>query len=90
MPAVVRIGDPHACGAVAVGGSSNVFVNGIAVHRAGDADSHGATQAQGSGNVLVNGKGVARVGDCHGGCPAVDPPHPPSPHSGGSPNVFAN
>lgn len=87
MPAIVRIGDPHACGAVASGGSGNVFANGSPVHRVGDSDTHGATQAQGSTNVFVNGKAVARVGDSHGGDSI---PHPPSPHSAGSPNVFVN
>ncbi len=87
MPAIVRVGDPHACGAVASGGSPNVFVNGSAVHRIGDSDTHGATQAQGSSNVFANGIGVARVGDCHGGDSLN---HPPSPHSAGSPNVFVN
>lgn len=88
MPAVVRVGDPHACGATAIEGSHNTFVNGKPVHRVGDADSHGAVQVQGSPNVFVNGRALARMGDSHGGC--SDPPHPPSPHSGGSPNVFVN
>ena len=90
MPAIVRVGDPHACGAVAIEGSPNTFVNGKPVHCVGDADSHGTVQAQGSPNVFVNGRAVARVGDNHSGCPEPDPPHPPSPHSAGSPNVFVN
>ena len=87
MPAIVRVGDPHSCGASASRGSPNVFVNGSPVHRVGDADTHGATQVQGSPNVFVNGSAVARVGDSHGGDSI---PHPPSPHSEGSPNVFVN
>lgn len=91
MPRVCRIGDVHACGAVAQTGSPNVFVNGIAVHRISDIDVHcGPTiQIEGSGTVFANNLGFARIGDNHAGCPC-DPPHPPSPHVTGSPNVFAN
>ena len=61
MPAIVRVGDPHACGAVAIAGSPNVFVNGMAVHRVGDADSHGTVQAEGSPNFFVNGRAVGNA-----------------------------
>ncbi len=89
MPAVTRIGDLHACGAVAVGASPNVITNGIGTHRKTDIDVHcgTTTQAEGSPNVFANGLPIARIGDKHAGDPC---PHPPSPHSTGSPNVFAN
>lgn len=75
MPAIVRLGD------ISKGhgswpprpndqASSNVFVNGIAVHRAGDhwavhcaPPCHDGVLASGSPNVFVNGKQVARAGD---------------------------
>lgn len=89
MPAVCRVGDAHACGAVASSGSGSVFANGISVHRCGDTDVHcgATTQAECSGTVFANGIGVARIGDNHAGDPC---PHPPSPQSEGSPNVFAD
>ena len=76
MPAVARVGDtctghgnfpPRTCDS----GSSNVFVNGIAVTRQGDHwvthsngdSSHDGTLAGGSGTVYANGKPVARIGD---------------------------
>lgn len=87
MPAIVRVGDSHACGSTNVGGSPNVFVNGKKVHRIGDSDAHGGTQVGGSSNVFTNGIGVARIGDVHSGDP-LD--HSPSPEASGSPDVFVN
>jgi uncharacterized Zn-binding protein involved in type VI secretion len=56
-----------------VGGSSDVFVNGIAVHRQGDGwaahtcpdipETHASVLASGSSTVYVNGKQIGRVGD---------------------------
>ena len=86
MPAICRIGDAHACGAVAVSASPNVRANSIFVHRKGDADTHGATQAEGSPNVRINGIPVARIGDNHSG----DAYHLPNPQVAGSSNTFAN
>jgi uncharacterized Zn-binding protein involved in type VI secretion len=81
MPAIARKGDPittgHGCDAVStVGvGSSDVFINGIAVARKGDSISphtirsgnrcvsHSAVINAGSGSILVNGIPIARVGD---------------------------
>ena len=56
----VRIGDELECGDLAEGGSSNVFINNIAVHRINDAttghDSWPANAAAtGSPNVIANG-----------------------------------
>lgn len=94
MPAITRQGDictGHGCWPPrpSVGGSGNVFVNGIPVHRQGDGwavhcckDScHAGSLANGSGSVFVNGKPCGRVGD------AVDCG---SSVAAGSPNVFAN
>lgn len=93
MPAVVRIGDKSAGHCFEprpnLEGSSNVFINGKAVHRIGDRwaphtcgnSTHDAVQAQGSPNVFINGKAVARLGDkqtCGDIC------------AEGSPNVFVN
>lgn len=94
MPAVTRIGDadiPHCSGMVRAEGSSDVFVNGIAVSRQGDNNtshllpgvpcpSHAAPIEVGSTTVFVNGRGIGRVGDAITGCTAV---------AEGSPNVFA-
>lgn len=78
MPAVTRLGDLSTgdpCGAPPRGSSSassDVFVNGIAVHRQGDSwiphscpssSPHGATLVSGSSSVYVNGKQVGRIGD---------------------------
>ena len=94
MPAVTRIGDAdvaHCSGMTRAEGSSNVFVNGIAVSREGDDNtshllpgvpcpSHSAPIATGSSTVFVNGKGCGRVGDSISGCTSV---------AAGSSNVFA-
>jgi uncharacterized Zn-binding protein involved in type VI secretion len=72
-------------------GSSNVFVNGIALSRQGDNNTthllpgvpcppHAAPIAVGSTTVFVNNKGAGRVGDAISGCTSV---------AAGSPNVFA-
>ena len=76
-------------------GSSNVFVNGVAVSRQGDINTthqlppfpppnpcpvHTAGIAVGSLTVKINGKGCGRVGDSISGCTAV---------ATGSSNVFA-
>ena len=53
------------------GGSSDVFVNGIAIHRLGDSwaihccsfDCHPGVLSSASGTVFANGSGVGRVGD---------------------------
>ena len=94
MPAVTRIGDAdvtHCSGMTRAVGSSNVFVNGIAVSREGDNNtshllpgtpcpSHSAPIASGSSTVKINGQGCGRVGDSISGCTSV---------TAGSPNVFA-
>ena len=94
MPAVTRIGDAdvtHCSGMTRAVGSSNVFVNGIAVSREGDNNtshllpgtpcpSHSAPIASGSSTVKINGQGCGRVGDGISGCTSV---------AAGSPNVFA-
>ena len=72
-------------------GSSNVFVNGIAVSRQGDVNTthvlrpapcpaHAAPIASGSSTVKVNTKGCGRIGDGITGCTSV---------AAGSSNVFA-
>lgn len=90
MPEICRIGDSHACGATDVGGSGDVFANGLGVHRVGDAEDggHGSVQVGGSPNVFVNGISVARVGDACSDCPV--PPHAGTPQVTGSPNVWVN
>ena len=94
MPAVTRIGDadvPHCSGMVRAEGSSNVFVNCIAVSRQGDNNTthvlppapcpaHAAPIASGSSTVKVNTKGCGRIGDGITGCTSV---------AAGSSNVFA-
>lgn len=85
MAAVCRIGDMstgHVDGNCyfppkpAVEGSSNVFVNGIAVVGVGDrwdihccgVSCHDSVSSEGSPTVFVNGVAIARVGDqisCH-------------------------
>ena len=88
MPRVVRDSgvDRHACGAIDIQGSPDVFVNGARVHRVGDGDSHGGIQAEGSPTTFANNRKVARIGDKHGG----DDFHPPSPEATGSPDVWAD
>jgi uncharacterized Zn-binding protein involved in type VI secretion len=93
MPAITRKGD--ACtghggypARPSTQGSSNVFINGIAVHRQTDAwashcnssGCHSSVLQQGSSSVYVNGLPVGRIGDpvACGSTVAV-----------GSPNVFA-
>ena len=92
--AVCRIGDKdlvHCSVPSRLGGSTNVFVNGIGVSRQGDLNtshllpgvpcpSHAQPIAVGSTKVFVNGKGCGRVGDSISGCTAV---------ATGSSNVFA-
>ena len=94
MPAVTRIGDAdvaHCSGMTRAEGSSNVFVNGIAVSRQGDNNtdhllpgspcpSHAAPITTGSTTVFINGKGCGRIGDGITGCTSV---------AAGSSNVFA-
>jgi uncharacterized Zn-binding protein involved in type VI secretion len=94
MPAVTRVGDAdvaHCSGMTRAIGSSNVFVNGIALSRQGDNNTthllpgvpcppHAAPIAVGSTTVFVNNKGAGRVGDAISGCTSV---------AAGSPNVFA-
>tara|TARA_B100000941_G_C28499792_1_gene553333 strand:- start:2230 stop:2520 length:291 start_codon:yes stop_codon:yes gene_type:complete len=77
MPAVTRKGDNctgHGCFPPRsnIAGSSNVFVNNIAVHRQGDGWSvhccpppvcHGSVLKSGSSTVYINGKQCGRVGD---------------------------
>ena len=96
--AVCRIGDKdlvHCSVPSRLGGSSNVFVNGIGISRQGDSNTshqlppfpppkpcpfHAKGIAVGSLTVKVNGKGCGRVGDSIAGCTAV---------AKGSTNVFA-
>ena len=93
MPAAARITDTStghdAFGPqVAISGSSNVWINGLALHRTGDAWSlhcatscHDGVLASGSQTVFANGLQVGRIGDpisC-GGSVAT-----------GSPNVWVN
>ena len=77
MPAVTRVGDTNTghdlCPPVSLAsGSSNVFVDKIAVGRVGDSYSahgciihlpHSGTIASGSSTVFVNGIPVGRIGD---------------------------
>jgi len=91
MPGITRLGDPHACGAVAVAASPDVYVDGIQVHRVGDADCHSGpcgcgSQVGGSPTTYANGIQVGRCGDSHSG----DICHPPSPHSGCSSTTFSD
>lgn len=93
MPASSRLGDictGHGCfpPRPSIGGSPNVFINGIkalrvtdpyAVHVCGIA-AHGSQVAAGSGTVYVNGLPMARIGDAVACGSAV---------AQGSPNVFA-
>ena len=92
MPAVTRIGDAdvvHCSGMSRAVGSSDVFVNGIAVSRQSDVNTthkgpgcapHAAEITSGSSTVKVNGLGCGRVGDGISGCTSV---------AAGSSNVFA-
>jgi uncharacterized Zn-binding protein involved in type VI secretion len=94
MPAVCRIGDAdlvHCSVPIRAQGSSDVFINGIAVSRQGDNNnshllpgspcpSHAAPITIGSTTVFANGKGVGRIGDAISGCTTV---------AQGSSNVFA-
>lgn len=90
MPAIIRIGDPVACGDSMGEGSGNVFANNIPVSRVGvdktvgHPPPHGPTPViSGSPNVYVNNISVDRVGD-----PIA--PHGRPPMAAGSPNVFVN
>ena len=94
MPAVTRIGDadiPHCSGMTRAVGSSNVFVNGIAVSRQTDVNTthlkppgpcppHVAAITTGSTTVKVNSLGCGRIGDSITGCTSV---------AAGSEDVFA-
>lgn len=93
MPGIARNTDictGHGCypPRANLGGSSNVFINGLGAHRKGDkwathccGDScHQSTTAEGSSGVFVNGLPVARVGD---------PIHCGSAVGRGSTNVFS-
>ena len=92
MPAVTRIGDAdvvHCSGMSRAVGSSDVFVNGIAVSRQSDVNTthkgpvcapHAAEITSGSSTVKVNDLGCGRVGDAITGCTSV---------AAGSENVFA-
>ncbi|MDC8443758.1 PAAR domain-containing protein [Halomonas aquamarina] len=77
MPAVARLGD-NCTGHGAfpprssIGGSGDVYANGIAVHRQGDGWAvhcnptpvcHGSVLAAGSSTVHANGKQLGRIGD---------------------------
>ncbi|WP_070964979.1 PAAR domain-containing protein [Vibrio sonorensis] len=75
-----------------VGGSGDVFINGIPVHRVGDAwpphcsvvpdhPCHAGSAASGSATVFANGRPLCRIGD------AVDCG---SAMASGSPDVFSN
>ena len=89
MPGIARAGDVHACGAVAVGTSPDVYADGILVHRKGDLDVHcgSASQVGASPTTYANGIAVARCGDVHSGDPC---PHPPTPHVTCSSTTFAD
>lgn len=77
MPGITRLGDNstgHACypPRPSTSASSNVYVNGIAVHRESDSWAshccpgpvcHGGNLASGSGTVYVNGLQCGRIGD---------------------------
>ena len=94
MPAVTRIGDAdvaHCSGMTRAVGSSDVFVNGIAVSRQSDINTvhlkppvvcvnHTAPITTGSTTVKVNGLGCGRIGDAITACTSV---------AAGSPDVFA-
>ena len=98
MPAATRIGDWdlfHCSPPFRMGGSPNVFVNGIPWSRQGDLNTvhlmpiddcppccipHLAPISSGSMTVRVNGLGAGRVGDMLMLCTMV---------IGGSPNVMA-
>lgn len=94
MPGVTRLGDlctGHGCfpARPSVSASSNVFVNGIAVHRLNDGwdthccgpACHAGSLVAGSSTVNVNGKAIGRIGDM------IDCG---SNVAEGSSNVFAN
>ena len=60
----------------AVQGSSNTFINGLAVMRIGDlwethccgSSCHSSVTAQGSSTIFINGRAMMRIGDrisCH-------------------------
>lgn len=77
MPAVTRKGDTctgHGSFPPrnSTGGSSSVFINGIAAHRQGDGwathcnsqpSCHAGSLASGSSTVFANGKSLGRIGD---------------------------
>lgn len=94
MPVACRLGDMSAGHdgynpRPNVGGSPNVFINGIPAHRVGDLwpthnnpfAPHEGVLAQGSPNVFVNGMPLGRVGDKISCGDTV---------AQGSPNVFVN
>jgi uncharacterized Zn-binding protein involved in type VI secretion len=98
MPAAARQGDSctgHACfpPRASIGGSGNVFINGIPAHRQGDGwkphtctdprtphGTHAGSLAGGSPSVFANGLPLGRVGD---------PVDCGSLVASGSPDVFA-
>lgn len=78
MPGIARLADTctgHGCWPPRPNdqGSSNVFVNGRAVHRVGDhwgshtcpaiPETHDSILASGSSTVFANGAAVGRIGD---------------------------
>jgi len=75
MPAVTRVTDEctgHGCfpPRLAIEGSPNVFVNGLAVNRLADhwethscVTSHNGQTLEGSPTVFINGKAACRIGD---------------------------
>ena len=82
MPAQARVTDthagicdhgfdccPHSVSGTIVGGSPNVFANGLAAARLGDPVVHSCPHcgtgniSSSSGTVLINGIGAARLGD---------------------------
>lgn len=105
MAAVTRINDgtsgtcdigepdccPHSRSGTNSSGSSNVFVNGRAVHRKGDSGDcncpHGGNfdSTSGSSTVFVNGKAITRTGDSTS-CSSCGKS---GNHTSGSSNVFA-
>ena len=103
MAAVTRIGDgeagtcniglsccPHSRAGTNSSGSTNVFVNGQALHRLNDTGPcncpHGGTYSStsGSSTVFANGQPVTRIGDTTS-CQSCGQS---GSHVSGSPNVF--
>lgn len=98
MPKVSMLGDNctgHDCWPPRpnVEASTNVYVNGIAVHREGDAwevhtcpsipETHASVLASGSSTVFVNGKQMARKGDPVACGSFIDGPCSPDVFAGG-------